>query len=61
MFETYLLPVRTAVTRFPLLALLVSLPVDPVEYRAERTCQSLPGEEPRHPRTRQFGAEAGRV
>lgn len=33
MFETYLLPVRTAVTWFPLLALVVMLPVAVVSYR----------------------------
>ena len=33
MFETYLLPVQTAVTVFPLLALLVMLPVAVVSYR----------------------------
>ncbi len=33
MFETYLLPVRTALTVFPLLALLVLLPVAVVSYR----------------------------
>ena len=33
MFETYLLPVRTAVTMFPLLALLVMLPVAVISYR----------------------------
>lgn len=33
MFETYLLPVRTAVTWFPLLALLVMLPVAVISYR----------------------------
>lgn len=33
MVETYLLPVRTAVTVFPLLALLVMLPVAVISYR----------------------------
>ena len=33
MFETYLLPVRTALTVFPLLALIVMLPVAVVSYR----------------------------
>lgn len=33
MFQTYLLPVRTAVTVFPLLALVVMLPVAVVSYR----------------------------
>lgn len=33
MFQTYLLPVRTAVTVFPLLALLVMLPVAVISYR----------------------------
>ncbi|TDV44826.1 VanZ family protein [Actinophytocola oryzae] len=33
MFETYLLPVRTAVTLFPLLALVVMLPVAVMSYR----------------------------
>ncbi|MGB3440081.1 MAG: VanZ family protein [Actinophytocola sp.] len=33
MFETYLLPVRTALTVFPLIALIVMLPVAVVTYR----------------------------